>query len=261
MTANLNNPIFMYTFLTLLDREVKSFLYSPIAYVVMFFFLIATGFNFFSGVSFLNQSPTEVTVVEAAFNTVLFWFPFVLIFPLITMRTYADEFRMGTIETLSTAPVGDWDIVLSKFVGAMVFYVLLWAPSFLYFESFHLITGKNAALAAGAYGGSYLLLLLIGGFYVSLGCLASALNNEQINAAVMTFVAIFGAFVTGLLGFILNSPSQATREFISYFSAVEHMTDFSKGVIDSRPIVWYLSMTALVLFLTHQVFQYRKWKA
>ena len=255
MTANLNNPIFMYTFLTLLDREVKSFLYSPIAYVVMFFFLIATGFNFFSGVSFLNQSPTEVTVVEAAFNTVLFWFPFVLIFPLITMRTYADEFRMGTIETLSTAPVGDWDIVLSKFVGAMVFYILLWAPSFLYFESFHLITGKNA------YGGSYLLLLLIGGFYVSLGCLASALNNEQINAAVMTFVAIFGAFVTGLLGFILNSPSQATREFISYFSAVEHMTDFSKGVIDSRPIVWYLSMTALVLFLTHQVFQYRKWKA
>jgi ABC-2 type transport system permease protein len=251
----------MRTFFTLLDREVKSFFYSPIAYVVMFFFLIATGFNFFSGVSFLNQSPTEVTVVEAAFNTVLFWFPFVLIFPLITMRTYADEFRMGTIETLSTAPVADWQIVLSKFFGSMVFYVLLWAPSFLYFEAFQLITGKNAALAAGAYAGSYLLLLLLGGFYVSLGCLASALTNEQINAAVMTFVAIFGAFVTGLLGFILNSPSQATRDVISYFSAVEHMTDFSKGVIDSRPIVWYLSMTVLVLFLTHQVFQYRKWKA
>ena len=251
----------MRTFLTLMDREVKSFFHSPIAYVVMFFFLIASGFNFFSGLSLLNQSPSEVTVVEAAFNTVLFWFPFVLIFPLITMRTYCDEFRMGTIETLSTAPVGDWAIVLSKFSGALVFYILLWAPSFLYFEAFRWITGKEAALAAGAYGGSYLLLLLIGSFYISLGCLASALTSEQINAAVMTFVAIFGAFVTGLLGFILNSSNPATRDIISYFSAVEHMTDFSKGILDSRPIVWYLSMTGFTLFLTHQVFQYRKWKA
>lgn len=251
----------MNPFLTLLDRELKSFLYSPIAYVVTFFFLLATGFNFYTGLAVLNQSPTEVTVVEAAFNTVLFWFPFVLIFPLITMRTYADEFRMGTIETLATAPVGDWHIVLAKFFGAMAFYALLWAPSFLYFQAFEWITGKSAALAAGAYWGSYLLLLLLGGFYVSLGCLASALTSEQINAAVMTFVAIFGAFVTGLLGFILSSPSQATRDVISYFSAVEHMTDFSKGIIDSRPIVWYLSMTVLVLFFTHQVFQYRKWKA
>lgn len=240
---------------------MKSFLYSPIAYVVLFFFLIATGFNFYSGVSFLNQGPSEVTVVEAAFNTVLFWFPFVLIFPLITMRTYADEFRMGTIETLATAPISDSQIVLSKFLGAFIFYILLWAPSFLYFTAFEQITGKAAAVAAGAYGGSYLLLLLLGAFYVALGCLASALTNEQINAAVMTFVAIFGFFVTGLLGFILNSPSQAVRDLISYFSAVEHMADFSRGLIDSRPLVWYISMTSFILFLNLQVFQYRKWKA
>jgi len=251
----------MRTFITLLGREVKSFLYSPSAYVVLFFFLIATGFNFYSGVSFLNQGPSEVTVVEAAFNTVLFWFPFVLIFPLITMRTYADEFRMGTIETLATAPISDSQIVLSKFLGAFIFYILLWAPSFLYFTAFEQITGKAAAVAAGAYGGSYLLLLLLGAFYVALGCLASALTNEQINAAVMTFVAIFGFFVTGLLGFILNSPSQAVRDLISYFSAVEHMADFSRGIIDSRPLVWYISMTCFVLFLNLQVFQYRKWKA
>jgi ABC-2 type transport system permease protein len=251
----------MRIFVTLLGREVKSFFYSPIAYVVLFFFLIATGFNFYSGVSFLNQGPSEVTVVEAAFNTVLFWFPFVLIFPLITMRTYADEFRMGTIETLATAPISDFQIVLSKFLGAFIFYILLWAPSFLYFTAFEQITGKAAALAAGAYGGSYLLLLLLGAFYVALGCLASALTNEQINAAVMTFVAIFGFFVTGLLGFILNSPSQAVRDLISYFSAVEHMADFSRGIIDSRPLVWYISMTCFVLFLNLQVFQYRKWKA
>jgi ABC-2 type transport system permease protein len=91
--------------------------------------------------------------------------------------------------------------------------------------------------------------------------LASALTSEQINAAVMTFVAIFGSFVAGLLGFILNSQSQAVRDIIAYFSAVEHMADFSRGLIDSRPIIWYVSMTALVLFMNLQVFQYRKWKA
>lgn len=251
----------MKTFLVLLGREVKSYFYSPIAYVVMFFFLIATGFNFYSGISFLNQAPTEVTVVEASFNTVLFWFPFILIFPLITMRTYSDEFRMKTIETLTTAPVSDWQVVLAKFFGALAFYCVLWTPSLLYFVSFQWITGKQAAMAAGAYGGSYLLLLLIGMFYVAIGCLASSLTTEQINAAVMTFVAIFGAFVTGLIGFIMSISDPAVRDLISYFSTVEHMTDFSRGIIDSRPIVWYLSMTALVLFLNFQVFQYRKWKA
>jgi ABC-2 type transport system permease protein len=251
----------MRTFLTLLFREIQSFFYSPIAYVVIFFFLIASGFNFYSGVSFLNQAASEVTVVEAAFNTVLFWFPFVLIFPLITMRTYADEFRMGTIETLTTAPVSDLQVVLSKFCGALTFYIFLWLPSFLYFRAFELISKKEAAMAAGAYGGSYLLLLLIGAFYVSVGCLTSSLTSEQINAAVMTFVAIFGFFAAGLLGFILNSPSQAVRDMISYFSAVEHMSEFSRGIIDSRPIIWYVSMTALMLFINLQVFQYRKWKA
>ncbi len=251
----------MRTFLTLLGREIKSYFYSPIAYVVMFFFLIATGFNFYSGIMFLNRSEAEVTVVEASFNTVLFWFPFILIFPLITMRTYADEFRMGTFEMITTAPVQDWQVVLAKFLGAFFFYCALWAPSFSYFAAFQLITGKQAAMAAGAYGGSYLLLSLLGMFYCSIGCLASSLTTEQINAAVMTFVAIFAAFLGGLVTFIFNVTSPELREMISYVSAIEHMGDFSRGLIDSRPIVWYLSMTAFTLFLNFQVFQYRKWKA
>lgn len=251
----------MKAFFTLLSRELKSYFYSPIAYVVIFFFLIATGFNFYSGVMFLNRSEAEVTVVEAAFNTVLFWFPFLLIFPLITMRTYADEFRMGTFEMVTTAPVQDWQVVLAKFFGAFLFYCILWMPSFTYFAAFQFITGKQAAMAAGAYGGSYLLLGLLGTFYCSIGCLASALTTEQINAAVMTFVAIFGVFIGGLVTFIFNISNPVARDLISYISAIEHMADFSRGLIDSRPIVWYLTMTVLVLFINLQVFQHRKWKA
>lgn len=251
----------MRTLHTLLERELKSYFHSPIAYVVGFFFLLATGFNFQSGLMNLNHSGREVTLVEAAFNSIQFWFPFLLIFPLITMRAYSDEFRMGTIETLTTAPVKDWQVVLSKFLGSFLFYCTLWMPSALYFLLFELLTGKQAALAAGAYGGTYLLLVLLGLFYCAIGCLASALSNEQINAAVMTFVAIFAAFLGGLFTLIFDVTSPALRDLISHVSALEHMVDFSRGLIDTRPVVWYLSMTALVLFLNLQVFQYRKWKA
>jgi ABC-2 type transport system permease protein len=251
----------MHKFLTLLIREIKCFFYSPIAYVVLFFFLLLTGFNFYAAVSLLNRGPTEVTVVEAFFNTVLFWFGYVLIFPLITMRLFAEEFKMGTIETLMTAPIHDWQVVLSKFCGALVFYIVLWIPSFAYFQLFEWITKAHAAHASGAYLGSYLLMLLMGMFYLSIGCLASVLTRNQIIAAVMSFAAITLMFFSGLLSFIVLNMTPGFRDFVGYFSAIEHMGEFSKGIIDSRPIIYYLTMTALMLVLTHQIFQSRKWRA
>src|SRR4029450_11313515 len=94
----------MRTLLTLLNREIRSFFYQPIAYVVMFFLLLVAGFNFFLSVLLLIGQPREITVVELAFNMVPFWIVFILTFPLITMRSYAEEFRQGTFETLTTAP-------------------------------------------------------------------------------------------------------------------------------------------------------------
>jgi ABC-2 type transport system permease protein len=251
----------MSRFLTLLFREIKSYFYSPVAYVVLFFFLLLTGFNFFAGVSLLNRGPTEITVVEAFFNTVLFWFGFVLVFPLITMRTFAEEFKMGTIEGLMTAPVRDGQVVLAKFGGALLFYIVLWLPSLAYFRIFEWITGSEAARAGGAYWGSYLLLLLLGMFYLSVGCLASVLTRNQIIAAVMSFCAITLLFFMGLLSFIVLNVSPFLRDIVGYFSAIEHMGEFSKGIIDSRPVVFYLSMTAFTLILTLHIFQARKWKS
>ncbi len=251
----------MRTFLTLLAREVKAYFYSPVAYIVLVFFLILTGFNFYASVSLLNRAPSEVTILEAFFNTVLFWFGYILIFPLITMRLFSEEYKLGTIEPLMTAPVRDAQVVLSKFLGAMVFYIMLWLPSGLYFRIFEWITNQDAVLTDGAYLGSYSLLFLMGMFNISIGCLASALTKNQIVAAVISFCCITMLFFFGLISFIVLNISPFLRNLMGYFSSLEHMMEFSRGMIDSRPIVYYSTMTILMLVLTYHVFQARKWKA
>ena len=180
----------MTKFFTLLGREVKSFFYSPIAYVVMCFFLFLTGFAFYIGVSLLNRGPTEMTVVEAFFNTILFWIAYLLIFPLITMRSFSEEFKLGTIEGLMTAPVQDWQVVVTKWLGCLIFYIILWMPTIIYFWVFSWAAKAQAAHSPGAYFGSYLLLLLMGMFYCSVGCFASVLTKNQIVAAIISLVMI-----------------------------------------------------------------------
>jgi len=251
----------MTKFLTLLSREIKSYFYSPIAYIVLCFFLLLTGFSFYSGVAYLSRGATELTVVEAFFNSVPFWIGFILIFPPITMRVYSEEFKMGTIETLMTAPVSDWQVVLSKFGGALAFYIVLWLPTLLYFVVFDQVVHGASANAAGAYWGSYLMILLIGMLFISIGCFASVLTQNQMVAAVISFCLITLFFFGALLAFFTPNVSAGFRMFTSYFSTLEHMGDFSKGMIDSRRFVFYGSGTALMLLLTHHVFQFRRWKS
>ena len=183
-----------------------------------------------------------------------------LIFPLITMRTFAEEFKLGTIEPLMTAPVRDWQVVLAKFFGAMIFYVVLWVPTLVYFAIFQYVTHQTAAGSFGAYWGSYLMLLLLGMFYISIGCFASVLTRNQIIAAVISFCAITLHFFSGLITFIVTEVSSTMRQVLGYFSALEQMATLSRGEIDTRPIVLYLSLTIVMLGLTYQAFQSRKWK-
>ena len=251
----------MTKFLTLLSREIKSYFYSPIAYVVLCFFLLLTGFCFYSSVTYLSRGATELTVIEAFFNSVPFWIGFILIFPPITMRVFAEEFKMGTIETLMTAPVRDWQVVFSKFGGALAFYIVLWLPTLLYFVTFEHVVKTGAANAVGAYWGSYLMILLIGMLFISLGCFASVLTQNQMVAAVMSLCLITLFFFGGLLAFFTPNVSPSFRMMTGYFSTLEHMGEFSKGLIDSRRFVFYGSGTLLMLLLTHVVFQYRRWKS
>src|SRR6266705_41763 len=110
----------MRKFYTLLSREVRSYFYSPIAYMVLVFFLVVSGVDFYFQVSFMNQRPVSYSVQEAFFNSVFFWFAFVLVFPLITMRLFAEEFKIGTILMIITAPVRESQVVKPKFFDALV---------------------------------------------------------------------------------------------------------------------------------------------
>lgn len=251
----------MRVFFTLLNRELRAYFLSPVAWAVLFFFLLLTGFNFYAGVAALNRGPSEVTVVEAFFNTIFFWFGIVLIFPLITMRLFAEEYKMGTIEPLMTAPIRDSQVVLAKYCGALAFYLVLWLPSLLYFVIFNWITRLDAAGAAGPYIGAYAMLVLIGMFYLAIGCLASALTRNQIIAAIMSFAIITLMFFMGLLTFFILNITPTLREITSYFSALEHMSEASRGFFDTRPVVFYVSLTAFTLFLTFHVFQSRRWRS
>src|SRR5581483_11828049 len=197
--TNRRCPSRMRKFYALLAREIRSYFHSPIAYVVLVFFLLVTGVDFYSQVSFMNQRPATYSVQEAFFNSVFFWFAFVLIFPLITMRLFSEEFKLGTIEPLMTAPVRDLQVVLAKFFGALLFYIVLWLPTLLYFWIFQRITHESAANSTGAYWGSYLMLLLLGMFYLSVGCLASVITKNQMVAAIISFCAITLLFFLGLV--------------------------------------------------------------
>ncbi len=250
----------MSKFLTLLSREIRSYFYSPIAYIVLVFFLIVSGVDFYFQISFMNQRPVPYSVQEAFFNSVFFWFAFVLIFPLITMRLFAEEFKLGTIEPLMTAPVRDWQVVLSKYFGALFFYIVLWIPTLFYFVIFQATTHQPAAGSTGAYLGAYLMILLLGMFYLSIGCFASVLTKNQMVAAIISFATITLLFFLGLVSFILLDVSSETRQLLGYFSAIEQMGMLSRGQIDTRPIVLYLSMTIVMLTFTYQAFQSRKWR-
>ena len=251
----------MRTLFVLFLRELRGLFYTPIAYVMLVLFLAFMGVDFWMAVTSLNQVSSEGTVVDATFFNILFWIVFPLIFPLMTMRVFSDEYRMGTIESLVTAPVHDWQIVLAKFFGVLVFYIVLFAPTMFFFAVFKWISGVDPVPSVGIYWSVSLLLVLLGMFFLSIGVFASSLVKDQVNAAIISLVTIvLYMFLPSLMGFLLNSTDPRFGKVREFLSPIDHMRDFARGLVDTRPIVWYVSMTALFLMLTHQVFQARKLK-
>ncbi len=250
----------MRPFLVLLQRELAAFFHSPLAYVVLALVMAMNGVAFRFAIALMDGRVQPHGLVSLTFNSFWFRMVFFLLFPLLTMRLFAEERKMGTFETLMTAPVRVTEVVLSKYVACLLFYCVLWLPCLLNFGVLRMVTGSSAAFTSGSVAAVSLLLFLLGAFNIALGCLASALTSNQIVAAVTGGALVILHFFLGfLVGFAKASPEVLDR--VSYFSSMEHINLFSQGLIDSRPVVYYLSATAFLLALTHFVVDNRRWSA
>ena len=253
----------MRTFLVQLLRELRGIFHTPVAYVVIALFAMLMGFNFQTGIGGLNKQSSEWTLLEVTFVNEIFVFAFAFIVALITMRSFAEEFRLGTVEMLMTAPVKDWHVVLAKFFGASIFFGFLLLPTAAFFWVFDIVShGAPAAKSLGAIVSTYLLLLLLGMLFISIGVFASSLVRDQINAAVITLVVtILYLFIPLLIGRMLNVTDPRVAQAAEFFSPVAHLLDFTRGIVDTRRIVWYVTATSFFVLLTHHVFHSRKLKA
>jgi ABC-2 type transport system permease protein len=245
-------------FLTLWRKELTGYFLSPIAYVVTVFFLFVMGVIFFMLATVLTSGPAGVTAMNLLFGSPFFWMTMFVVTPVITMRLFAEERRSGTIETLLTAPVSDAAVVLAKFAGAVSFYVFLWLPTALYAFILREFSSVMGPVDLGPMLGGYAAALLIGLFYLSVGLLCSAATGNQIVAAISSFAIIIVTFLAGFLEYV--SRNEAVRRAGAYISSYAHMMDFSRGALDTRPAVFYLTCTALCLFATVKVIESRQWK-
>jgi len=175
------------------------------------------------------------------------------VLPSITMRTYSEEKRSGTIELLLTSPVTDWEIIIGKFLGAMGLYCTMLLATIVYMSIlFAYGQPEWKPLVAG-----YLGLVLMGGCFISMGLFISSLTKNQIIAGIATFIASLMFWVINWLG---DNASPTTAAILSYLSITEHFDDFAKGVIDTKHLVFYLSFITFGLFLTSKSVDTERWK-
>ena len=247
----------MTNLFALTSRELKAFWFSPIAYVVGALFLLCQGVVFWMLVTFLSmpQMDPSITISQLFFGGFFFWLSTLISVPLLTMRTFSEEKRTGSIELLLTAPVTDTEVVLAKFLGAWLAYVILWSATLAFFALLRCFT----PFAWGPVLMAYLGVWLLGGVLVSIGVLTSSLTRNQVIAAVMSFGLILLLFCVGVLEVFVRDPESV--KIIRYLSILEHLSAFSKGILDTRPLVFYASLTAICLFLTGRVISSPRWRA
>jgi ABC-2 type transport system permease protein len=241
----------------LLRRELNAYFASVLGYVALMFFLLVMGVTFGVVVRYLNTGPTQLTAMKILFS--MFWLPSLVVVPMITMRLLAEEKRAGTLEMLMTAPVTDFEVVLAKYLGAVVLYAMMWALTGFYVLIVRHFSGSEAMLDLGPIFSGYLGVIVIGQFFIAIGLLASSMTKSQVAAALMSFAVVFMMLIVlNWLTFLF--PTGPLGKVFHAVSAFDQMEDFERGIVDMRPVVLYLSGTVLVLFITTRVVESRKWR-
>jgi len=245
---------------TLTRRELGGYFLSITGYVIIAAAALLMGLSFVILVLKLQGIPMTIPVTELFYMTQFFWLILLLATPVITMRLFALERFSGTFETLMTTPVSDLQVVLAKFTAAMAFYMVMWLPLLGCILAVRYFTGDVGTLDVGAVCSTFLGILLLGGVFISGGCWASALTRNQAVAAMISL--LFGASLF-LLAFLAGQlPNEAGWEgqTLATLALFDHMHDFARGVVDTRPVVLMVSLTLFFLFLTLRLIESRRWK-
>lgn len=252
----------MRNILTIAGKELRGYFVSPMGWVVMGLFALIFGYFFVAHLDFFVQRSMQsamgggpVNVNQDMIRGVLSNASVLILFllPMVTMRTYAEEKRSGTIELLLTAPVTDVQIVAGKFLGALGFYAALLGVTLL--DVAILFIFGNPEWKPVFTG--YLGLLLMGGCFIAIGLFVSSTTKNQVVAGAATFVVALLLWIISWLG---SSFGPTTGAVLSYLSITEHFDDFSKGVIDTKHLIYYLSVIGFGLFLTAKSVETERWR-
>jgi len=249
--------------LAIAGKELRSYFASPIAYVIIGLFALLFGWFFYVYLHvFVEQSQRmammgggNVNVNEQMIRGVLQNAAVIILFvmPMITMRTYSEEKRSGTIELLLTSPITDLDIILGKFLAAMGLYCGMLLVTLINIAIlFRLGNPEWRPIAAG-----YLGLLLMGGCFISVGVVISSLTKNQIVAGFVTFAVFLMLWV---INWLADSSGPTGQAVLSFLSITDHFDDFTKGIIDTKHVVYYLSFITFGLFLTAKSVDSERWR-
>ena len=245
-------------------KELRSYFASPIAWVVLGLFALMFGFFYYSLLLYFDRQAMQaggfgggptVNVNEQFLRpvfmnaTVIFLF----VLPMVTMRTYAEEKRSGTIELLLTAPLTDFQIIFGKFLGAMGLFASMLAVTLVHIAVLFIFGNPEWRPIATTYLG----LLLMGGCFISLGLLISSLTKNQIVAGMITFGVFLMLWV---INWLASFFGPTTQQVLNYLSFTDHLDDFTKGVIDTKHLVYYVSFITFGLFLTARSVDTERWR-
>ncbi len=240
--------------LAIVRRELVAYFSSPLAYVVLTAFLFFNGYVFWLIVAFLNDPRSQAMAPLKLFfgGTIFFWLFLLFMVPVITMRLVAEERRSGTLEVLLTSPVSEGQVVMGKFLAALLFYLFLWVPTVTYVA----ILASYSAIDPGPVAAGYLGIALLGVLFAAIGLLTSALAKNQIVAAVFAFAVLVVLFSVGLLEQLVTTSW--LKSVFGYMNLWDHMDDFGRGLVDTRHVVYQLSVAALCLFLATKALEAAK---
>ena len=254
----------MNNILAIAQKELRSYFSTPIAYVVIGFFALLFGYFFYAMLIIFNQQSQQlggfggggnVDINQQLIRPLFLNASVILLFvlPLITMRTYSEEKRSGTIELLLTSPVTDIEIIVGKFLGAMALYAAMIGITLIHMVLLFAWGNPEPKVVLTGYLG----LLLMGGCFISVGLLISSLTKNQIVSGMVTF-AVF--LLLWVINWIASFTGPTTQSVLNYLSITDHFDDFTKGILDTKHLVYYFSVMSFGLFLTARSVDTERWK-